>query len=152
MEKKRPPITIRIFTILIGIIGLLLSLWALFIEFIIGASSIPLDERLAVIFGIIISILYLISNIGIMMLKKKAVKLNLITAFPFIILMLYVQLSPRMVIREYLALSIFGRIVLRNPDLIVGLVMFSIYYIPSIIFLTRPKVKEQFKKEKIPNA
>ena len=144
--KNKVSITVRILTVLIGLIGIFVSLPILFIEIMESRGGFFADERIIAIFGIFFSIIYLLSNVGIIMRMKKAVKINLFVVFPFILLGSYFNIIiPRNLWSEYITLNLLGRIAFRWGSTVWTLVMFSVYYIPSIVFLNHPKVRERFK-------
>ncbi|MDD5135900.1 MAG: hypothetical protein PHN63_00970 [Candidatus Omnitrophica bacterium] len=109
-----------------GLIGILISLWALAVEIVIGFSAFTIDGRIVGIVAPIVTVLFFVSVIGTLIRLKWAIKLNIILALPFIILMLYTQFTPRMLLTEYNALSLFGKMAPRRPALLFGVLIFTL--------------------------
>ncbi|MDD5436381.1 MAG: hypothetical protein PHX20_02445 [Candidatus Omnitrophica bacterium] len=130
----------------LGLIGILISLWALAVEIVIGFSAFTIDGRIVGIVAPIVTVLFFVSVIGTLIRLKWAIKLNIILALPFIILMLYTQFTPRMLLTEYNALSLFGKIATRMPALLFGVLIFTLCYYLPLIIISKKLISDQRKK------
>lgn len=129
---KQKQTFVKILNVLLVIAAILLSLMA-FILYRVSYPCFSLDEKIALIVGFGTVILFLVSAIGRLLCLKWAFMLNLASALPFIIFMLYVALSPRMLLTEYKSLSFFEKIMTRMPELLIGFTIFILcYYLPSV--------------------
>jgi len=137
MEKKRS-VGVTIF----GIIVIIVSIFEILSGFV-GGTMICLVAGVkphAIFIGVMflftmIGIMYLIGGFGILSLKYWARNLILLVSFfKSILIILSLFLGIKVVIKEPAAALYF------IPQIIVLFLLISILY-----FLTRPKVKEQFK-------
>lgn len=159
-------VAIKIITIFIALLGMLISVGALMFHlFHLGILAYSFDifikkliiefslNKLLTILGAIFSVLYFVINIGILLSKKWALRLNWWVSMPFILLLghsIITSLPTTFILyctpnTEEICRSSFWGLFYYIKYQSFFFLIFTIYYIPTMFFLSRPKVKEQFK-------
>ncbi len=135
--------------IFLGLLGVFISVPVLAIGIwgIVGSLRLGLGVDKAAVLYIAVAAAYLVAVIGTLTRIRWGVRINLILSPLFFVWIIYMLLTPRMLVTEYNALSVFGRIGSRMPELLYCIAIFALFYYLPLWIISRKFIAHSIKRQ-----